>query len=113
MTGDILLGNRLKKIRKDNKLSQSEVAAYLGTEQSNLSRYENNERMPDTVILERLSNLYGCNPDYFTDEYAEYEPVKVHFRAKIKEQGQLQNIALINRIVLNLKSMRRMEDESI
>ena len=57
-------GNRLKKIRSDNNLTQEELANKIDTTRSNIANYENDRNMPSLEILERLSKLFNCSLDY-------------------------------------------------
>lgn len=54
----------MKQARKDNKISQLEIAPRLGLNNATLSKYENGKLpFPDSVLI-KLSNIY--NLDYYT-----------------------------------------------
>lgn len=55
---------RLKDLREDHDLTQSEVAAYLGMKQPQYSRYERGIRDVPSDVLIRLAALYHTTTDY-------------------------------------------------
>lgn len=52
------IGNRLKEIRKERKLSLSEVSSRTGVGVSYLSMLENNKRRVNVETLEKLAGCY-------------------------------------------------------
>jgi len=55
---------RLRELREDNDLSQTDIAKYLGCSQSVYSRYESGERLLPVDVLIRLVKYYGVTADY-------------------------------------------------
>ena len=55
---------RLKDLREDHDLTQSEVAEYLGMKQPQYSRYERGVRDVPSDVLVRLAQLYHTSTDY-------------------------------------------------
>ena len=60
----IFLSTRLKQLRKDKRLTQSQVAKRVGVTRSMISSYETDIRCPSFDILVSLSRLYGVTVDY-------------------------------------------------
>lgn len=60
----VLIGERLKNLRKKNNYSETEVARYLGISVSALSSYERDVRKPSYENLVKLSSLYNVTLDY-------------------------------------------------
>ena len=58
------LYKRIKIMRKEKHLKQSEAAELLGLSISSYCRYERGEREPDASILWRMADLYGVSVDY-------------------------------------------------
>lgn len=56
--------NRLRKLRKDRKLTQVGLRMQTGIEQALLSKYETGERVPTTDALIILADFYGVSIDY-------------------------------------------------
>lgn len=50
-----------KNLRKDNKLTQSELAAKLGVAPSTVGMYERGQREPDFETLEKIASCFGVN----------------------------------------------------
>lgn len=60
---NIEIANRLVQLRKQNHLSQEELAAKLGLSRQAVSKWERAEASPDTDNLILLSRLYGISLD--------------------------------------------------
>jgi len=54
----------LKQLRTAKKLTQTQVADYVGVSRSVISAYENDTRYPSYEMLIRLSVLLGVSTDY-------------------------------------------------
>ena len=61
--GDIMQNN-LRKLRKENKLTQVALQMQTGIEQALLSKFENGERIPPTETLMILADFYNVSIDY-------------------------------------------------
>lgn len=93
------LGDRLKKLREENGISQLELAKVLNLSNVMLSRYEKNKRSPDYETLNKLADFYGVTTDFLlgrtnirnpqkhmaADSQAEYEnlPSEIYGHLKI------------------------------
>ena len=53
------IGKRLKEIRKERKLSLSEVSSKTGVGVSYISMLENNHRRPSIKLLKKLASCYN------------------------------------------------------
>ena len=58
---------RLRELREDHDLSQTQVAQYLGMKQPQYFRYEQGYRDIPTDILIRLADLYHTSTDYILE----------------------------------------------
>ncbi|MBQ9766247.1 MAG: helix-turn-helix transcriptional regulator [Lachnospiraceae bacterium] len=58
------LGERLKTLRKNRRLSQKDVANALGISAAIISNYEGGERTPSLENLVSLAGFYHCSTDY-------------------------------------------------
>lgn len=61
--GDFMQNN-LRKLRKENNLTQVALQMQTGIEQALLSKYENGERIPPTESLIILADYYNVSIDY-------------------------------------------------
>lgn len=60
---NVEIGARLAELRRENGLSQEELAAKLGLSRQAVSKWERAESSPDTDNLIALANLYGVSLD--------------------------------------------------
>ena len=68
---------RLKDLREDMDLTQSEIAAYLHIKQNTYSQYENGQRQIPIQLLILLAKYYRTSTDYLlglTDVKKPYPP---------------------------------------
>lgn len=58
-------GERLRALREERRISQTELAAYIGVTPSAISQYEVlKTRYPPMKILRRLAEYFDCSIDY-------------------------------------------------
>ena len=55
---------RIRALREDSDLNQTELAALLGMSQTGYSKYETGENDVPTAILQKLAAMYNTNIDY-------------------------------------------------
>ena len=65
------IGNFIKKIRKDNNLSQSEFADRLGVSFQAVSKWENGKNLPDLSTLQLIKKEFNVKIDDIIDGKAE------------------------------------------
>lgn len=58
------MGNKLKSIRKEMKLTQKQVAVRVGVAVSAVSSYESGSRYPSYDVLIKLACLFHVSTDY-------------------------------------------------
>lgn len=56
--------NRLKELRKEKKLTQKELADYLGVNEKTISRWENGESTIKSDKAQALADYFGVNTAY-------------------------------------------------
>lgn len=105
------VGERFSKLRIKNGFTQSQVAHYLEVDQSYISKYEKDERQFSIDVLERLAALFGCSIDYLTGKADDAKPLSVALRAKVVTPKDLEMVAAINKIALNLRFMDSLLEE--
>lgn len=62
------IGNKLRLLRKERGLTQSDVGEAIGQERSTIACYETGKRKPDVETLEKLAVLYKVTLDYFSEK---------------------------------------------
>lgn len=55
------MGERLKKLREKAGMTQKEVAEKIGVGQSSVSMWEIGKSTPQTKLLIKIAELYGCS----------------------------------------------------
>lgn len=59
-----MLSQRLKQLRLDNRLTQSEMAKILGTSQPSYQNWEKGVRTPTAKNLEKIAKFFNTSVDY-------------------------------------------------
>lgn len=70
---------RIRDLREDADLNQTELAKILGMSQTGYSKYETGENDIPVAILDKLANYYHTSIDYLvgrTDQKTPYPPKK-------------------------------------
>lgn len=62
------LGEKLKEIRKRFELSQEELAEIINVSRQAITKWENDNGMPDISNLKELSKIFGITIDYLLSE---------------------------------------------
>lgn len=57
------LGEIIRKYRKENNLTQEEVAARLGVSAPAVNKWENGVSLPDIMLLSPIARLFGISTD--------------------------------------------------
>ena len=60
--------NRIRDLREDNDLNQTQVADMLGMSQTGYSKYETGENDIPTLVLIKLAKFYNTSVDYLLGE---------------------------------------------
>ena len=60
----MMIGDRIKQLRIDAKMTQPELAQKLDVTRSAVATYENNSRQPSFQILIRLAKIFNVSTDY-------------------------------------------------
>lgn len=55
---------RIRDLREDKDINQTEIAKYLGMSQTGYSKYETGEHDIPTAILIKLADFYDVSVDY-------------------------------------------------
>ena len=61
------IGQFIKKIREENKLTQKELADKLGVTFQAVSKWENGKNVPDISILKEMSEMFNVDIDEILD----------------------------------------------
>ena len=58
---------RLRKLRKENNVTQKMIAEYLNIRQNTYSQYENEQRQLPIDILIKIAKYYSVSTDYILE----------------------------------------------
>lgn len=58
------LGEKIKTLRKENSMTQTDLAKKLNVTKSNISKYENNIVEPSLEVLKAISDIFNVSIDY-------------------------------------------------
>lgn len=105
------IGGKLKELRVKAGFNQSVIAEYLRVDQSLVSKIEKGEREASTDILKKLAELFGCRVSAIINDDKDISCLNVAFRTNSMSGEDLNTIAVINRIALNLENMQRLLEE--
>lgn len=86
--------NRIRDLREDRDLRQTDVSKATGIDQKTLSNYETGKTSPDSYALIRLADFFGVSIDYLVG--------RTEIDIKSKED-----------LTLRLEGMKNMIDEII
>lgn len=72
------IGERISALRKEQGISQGELAVSLGVSRQAISKWENDQTSPDTLNLIRLAQILDTELEYLaTGVHPVYEPAPV------------------------------------
>ena len=99
---------RLKQLRKESKITQEQLANYLDVDQSMITKLENGTRNLSVTLIEKICNLFGCSDTYLMGVEVDYIPLNFAFRSNGIQSEDLESIAAVNKIVMNIRYMNEM-----
>ena len=57
-------GERLKELRNEKKMTQSDVGKIINVSKASVSLYEKNERTPDQDSIKKLASYFNVSTDF-------------------------------------------------
>ena len=93
------VGDRIRKIRIEKRLSQSELGDMVGLTADRIQKYENGARKPKADLLKKISDALGVSPLALTD------PVTTNYTGAMYAMFELEN-------TFNMKIEKSGEDET-
>ena len=106
----MVVGRNLKALREANGYTQEQVANFLGIGRSAYANYEAGERETPMEVMERASELFGCELAllFDEDEQAVKNMLVCAFRADNLSVSDMKEVAAFKNIVLNYLKMERL-----
>ena len=62
------IGKKIKKLRKEHKMTQERLSSFLNVDRSVISRWESEKTWPTIEQLKNLCDLFGVPVSFFYDE---------------------------------------------
>lgn len=59
--------NKMRELRKNKNMLQSELAKKLHVSTSTIGMWEQGRNQPDTELLKQMANIFGVSTDYLLD----------------------------------------------
>lgn len=86
-----IIGNNIRDLRKENKLTQTELAEKLNYTNKSISRWESGEVMPDIETLEDICDVFNIPIDniFIENLTQNKQPTKVKKSSKLKVGNKL------------------------
>lgn len=60
---NLLIGENIKRMRRERNLTQEEMSAHLGISFQSISKWERGDGYPDITMLPALANYFGISID--------------------------------------------------
>ena len=111
----LLVGSRIRTLRKDRSLTQADLAHRIGIQQSDLCRMENGEYKVSLETLFKILSIFEMNiADFFNEDAAavsrdnEYEFLRQYQKLSPRAQEEVQSF-----IQFKLQSDEKVREEKI
>ncbi len=111
----LLVGSRIRSLRKDRALTQADLAHRIGIQQSDLCRMENGEYKVSLETLFKILSIFEMNiADFFNEDAGgaarerEYEFLRLYQKLSPRVQEEVQSF-----IQFKLQSEDRVRDEKV
>ena len=101
-----IIGGNIRTLRENAGYTQSNIAAFMGVDQSLVSKIEKGERALSADMIEKLAALYGVSVEQLENEQVEPSKLSYAFRGGELSAEEMEAISAINRIALNAEFMR-------
>lgn len=88
--------NRIKDLREDRDMRQSDLAAATGIDQRTISNYETGKTAPDAYALVRLADFFKVSIDYLL------------CRSTVDAFEHEKRVALIGKIQCELEDLKKL-----
>lgn len=107
MEDKFIIASNIKRLREASGFTQDAVAGFLGVKRSAYSNYETGERELPLQLMEKISDLYGCDMYdlYSSEETVVSNMLATAFRVDTLSKEDMEQIASFKRIVKNSLKM--------
>ena len=97
----IMLGEKIRNLRKENKISQEALAEKLGVSRQSISLWENDQTMPSMENIVSIANIFGVSTDTLLKENTEKETEeKIEETIEIKKPLKKKSFMILSIILV-------------
>jgi transcriptional regulator with XRE-family HTH domain len=86
------VNERIKQLRVDNKLTQSELADKVGLSYVQIGRYEKGKSNPSSDVLQKLANVLNTSTDYLMNGKTEQVEAQLTDKELIKQFIEVEKL---------------------
>lgn len=108
-----MIGERLRKLRKDRKISQEELGSILGVKKSAVSLYETENNEPSDEIKVQIAEYFKVSIDYLLGLTDEAIPLDKNLYFRFPENATEEEIALISEFLNFIVCRRKFKNKLI
>ncbi|WP_458403070.1 helix-turn-helix domain-containing protein [Methanobrevibacter sp.] len=105
------VGARIETLRENMNLTPKAVSSYLGIPIENLLDMENGNKNITLSLLNKLCSLFRCSESYLLCRSEEFDHTKFALRSTSIEADDLEGIASMNRIYMNMQYLTSKMDD--
>lgn len=105
MMNNNAIGENLRVLRDCAGYNQLSIAAFLGVDQSLISKIERGERGISADMLDKLASLFGIAASDIVNDVVAARPLSCAFRRNELSSSDMSVISAINKIALNSEFM--------
>ena len=92
-----MLGNKIQKLRKENNLTQEELAEKIDVTRQTISKWELNETTPDINYSKKLAETFNVSLDELLEVSLEEQLMK-----KIDNNSNISKMILVSLIIIGI-----------
>lgn len=109
----VKIGKKIKELRENSGLTQSNVAEFLSLDQSMIAKIEKGERNISLYLLEKIAILFCCSLKEVLANNDLKPNLTISFRAKDTNSEDLECLSVINKIAINQFEMDEIDTENL
>lgn len=98
------INERLKQLRKDNGLTQTELSKKLNIGQTTIAAYENGTHDPQIFSLIAYADFFGCSVDFLLGRAPDFESNQPYAPQRVNV-GEQQLIEIYRSLNADMKDM--------
>lgn len=101
-----IIGKNIRLLRDNAGFTQSNLAQFMGVDQSLITRIEKGDRSISADMLEKLASLFGVTVEQIESQPLATFKFSLAFRGSEFTISEMEAISAINKIALNSEFMR-------